>query len=281
MYDLRRDTLSRLTFTGGASPVWAPDGKHLAFSTHNSLWWIRADGSSGEPQLLLESKNPLNAYSFTRDSRYLAYFETTAETQNDVWTVSVDMADSEHRSWDTPRSFSRRCSGVEPAFSPDGRWIAYRSNESGTVELYVRPFRGAAKWQISSGGVMHPRWSPPGRQLFWETLDGHIMVADYTVQDDAFVPSRPRLWTETRILAPSGAYNLDVAPDGKRFVVFPEPDVNAADKGPVHVTFLINFLMSCGGGCLCDNDGMGGGISTMAARRPRGRGSRRASLRDS
>jgi Tol biopolymer transport system component len=242
VYDLPRDTLSRLTFTGGASPVWAPDGKHLVFSTRNSLWWIRTDGS-GEPQLLLEGKTPLNAYSFSPDSRHLAYFVTSADTQNDIWTVSVDMADSEHPKLGPPEVFLKTMfTELEPAFSPDGRWIAYRSNESGTVELYVRPFHGAAKWQISSGGVMHPRWSPAGRQLFYETLDGHIMVADYSVQGDAFVASRPRLWTETRILAPSGAYNLDVAPDGQRFVVFPEPDVTAADKGPVHVTFLINFF---------------------------------------
>lgn len=84
---------------------------------------------------------------------------------------------------------------------------------------------------------MHPRWSPMGRQLFYESLDGHVMVVDYNVEGDSFAASKPRLWTPTRILAPSGAYNMDVAPDGKRLVVFPLPQSDDETR----VTFLLNF----------------------------------------
>ena len=87
---------------------------------------------------------------------------------------------------------------------------------------------------------MHPRWSPAGRQLFYETLDGHVMVADYTVQGDSFVPSKPRLWTKDRILSPSGGFNMDIAPDGKRLVVFPVPPNDS--EALAHVTFLFNFV---------------------------------------
>jgi Tol biopolymer transport system component len=206
------------------------------------MWWIRADGS-GEPQLLLEGKNPVNPYSFSPDSRYLAYFVTTPDTQNDIWIMPLDSADSEHPKPGHGEPFLKTSfTELEPMFSPDGRWIAYRSNESGTIELYVRPFRGAGKWQVSSGGVMHPLWSRTGHQLFYETLDGHIMVSDYTVQNDSFVPGRPRPWSATQILAPSGGFNMDVAPDGKRFIVFPKPEANADDKAAGHVTFLINFF---------------------------------------
>jgi hypothetical protein len=130
-----------------------------------------------------------------------------------------------------------------PMFSPDGRWIAYRSNELGTNEIYVRPFpagRGG-KWQISTGGGLYGIWSNNGRELFYETADNCIMVVDYTVNGDSFVPGKPRLWSEKQIFY-TGVSNLALAPDGKRFAVFPMPEGAGPDKGSVHVTFLQNFL---------------------------------------
>ena len=87
---------------------------------------------------------------------------------------------------------------------------------------------------------MHPRWSPAGHQLFYETLDGHVMVVDYTAQGDSFVAGKPRLWAKDRILAASGGFNMDVAPDGKRLVVFPVPPTDG--EALAHVTFLFNFV---------------------------------------
>ena len=128
-------------------------------------------------------------------------------------------------------------------FSPDGRWIAYRSNESGTNEIYVRPFPGGrgGKWQISTGGGLYGIWSNNGRELFYETADNRIMVVDYTVNGDSFVSGKPRLWSEKQIFYP-GNSNLTLAPDGKRFAVFPMPEAAGPEKGSVHVTFLLNFL---------------------------------------
>ena len=128
-------------------------------------------------------------------------------------------------------------------FSPDGRWIAYRSDESGTNEIYVRPFPGGrgGKWQISTGGGLYGVWSNNGRELFYETADNRIMVVDYTVNGDSFVPGKPRLWSEKQIFYP-GVSNLALAPDGKRFAVFPMPEAAGPEKGSVHVTFLQNFL---------------------------------------
>jgi serine/threonine-protein kinase len=129
-----------------------------------------------------------------------------------------------------------------PVFSRDGRWVAYASNESGTYEIYVRPFAGpGGKWQISTGGSLYAFWSQDGRELFYETLDNHIMVVDYTTKGDSFMPGRPRLWSEEQIYD-TGTINAALAPDGKRFAVFPRPETAEEGKGSLHVTFLLNFF---------------------------------------
>src|SRR5207249_3264593 len=89
-----------------------------------------------------------------------------------------------------------------PTFSPDGRWIAYRSDESGRDETYVRPFPGpGGKWQISTGGGTNPTWSRTRHELFYGTPDQRIMVAPYTVEGDSFRAEKPRLWSEGRYTA--------------------------------------------------------------------------------
>ena len=113
--------------------------------------------------------------------------------------------------------------------------------------MYVRPFQGGApsgsgKWQISTSGGRHPIWSRDGRELFYETSDNRIMAASYTGKADSFAADKPRLWSNTQIREPAGISNLDLAPDGKRFAVFPRPDANGERKGSVHVTVLLNFF---------------------------------------
>ena len=87
-----------------------------------------------------------------------------------------------------------------PSFSPDGRWLAYSSNESGTYQIYVRAFPDkGGKWQISNIDGTYPMWSRDGHELFFEALDSRIMVAAYAVKGDSFVADRPRLWSEKKI----------------------------------------------------------------------------------
>jgi serine/threonine-protein kinase len=130
-----------------------------------------------------------------------------------------------------------------PRFSPDGRWIAYRSNESGSPEIYVRPFPTASggRWQISIGGGIYALWSNNGRELFYETADNRIMMVDYTVDGASFVPGKPRLWSDRQLFY-TGTSNLDVAPGGKRFAVFSIPETAPREKGSVHVTMLLHFF---------------------------------------
>ena len=246
VYELERQTMTRLTFDGRAQlPVWTPDGKHIAFqSTANgyAIGWVRSDGS-GETQQILAGQ-VIVPWSISPDGRRLACFENSPGGRRDIWTVTLDMSDPDHPKSGKPEPFLVTPSDeFSPMFSPDGRWIAYRSNESGAFETYVQPFpagRGG-KWQISTGGGLYATWSRNGRELFYESADNRIMVVDYTVSGDSFVPGKPRLWSDKQILYP-GTSNLALAPDGKRFAVFPMPEAVGPEKASVHVTFLENFF---------------------------------------
>ena len=128
-------------------------------------------------------------------------------------------------------------------FSPDGRWIAYRSNESGSEEIYVRPYpQRSGKWLVSTGGGLYQIWSNNGRELFYQTLDNHIMAVDYVVNGDSFIPGKPRVWSDKKLYSAGITTNWALAPDGKRFAVFLPPEVAGAETGSVHVTFLLNFF---------------------------------------
>ena len=141
IYDWGRQARTRLTFTAQAvnlGPVWTPDGKRIVFESQGtnkfSLQWIRADG--GEAQSLLESKSRLMPYSFSPDGKRLAFSEQNAETWMDLWTLPLDTSDPEQPKPGKPELFLRKpFAEQEPAFSPDGRWIAYTSTESGRLEV--------------------------------------------------------------------------------------------------------------------------------------------------
>ena len=110
---------------------------------------------------------------------------------------------------------------VDPAFSPDGKFIAYASSESGPEEIYVRPFPGSGgKWKISNAGGKFPVFARATRELFFLGGDDRIWVADYTIQDRAFSAGKPRVWSPTKV-ARAVRQNFDISADGKRAVVFP------------------------------------------------------------
>ena len=222
--------------------MWAPDGKHIVFQdAPSSLLWIRSDGA-GAPQRLLETANIALPWSFSPDGRRLAYRDDSPG--QDLWTLPLDLTDSGHPKASRPELFLRTLANeAVPRFSPDGRWIAYRSVESGSNEIYVRPFPAGSggRWQISSGGGFYGLWSSNGRELFYETADNRIMVVDYTVGGASFVPGRPRVWSDKQLFY-TGTSNLDLAPDGKRFAVFALPQPAPGAKGSVHITMLENFF---------------------------------------
>jgi serine/threonine-protein kinase len=249
--DLDRDTPSRLSFLAGQNRflAWTPDGKNIVFQSTNQaapgLYWTRSDGS-GEAQRLTDGKLIDIPYSFSPDGKRLAFQQVGNGGVSDLFTAPVDIDPARGaagvRLGKAELFLGTQFNEVYPAFSPDGRWLAYQSNESGTYEVYVRPFPGpGGRWQISTGGGRAPVWSRDGREVIFETPDYRVMAVNYTAKDDSFMASKSRVLTETRLRDIGNYPNYDLAPDSKRLAAFVADDANG-DKPPRHLTFLLNFF---------------------------------------
>jgi serine/threonine-protein kinase len=249
IYEWARDTLTRLTFdpADDQEPVWTPDGKRIAFASSRAkglpnIYWQRADGT-GEVQRLTDSPNPQFPSSFDPSGRYLAVYEITPKNSNDLMILPIE--GDEKSGWKTgkPSVFlNTPANEVEPMFSPDGRWIAYFSNESGQFEVFVRPFAGpGGKSQISTAGGIQPAWSRTRRELFYVAPDNRIMVVSYTVEGDSFKADKPRLWSEQAV-APRRASSVwfDLHPDGDRIAA--AVSTGQAEEKLDKVTFIFNFF---------------------------------------
>ncbi len=245
IYEGQRDTMTRLTFdagTVGMQAVWSPDGRYIVFAGKGGVFWTRSDGS-GTPQPLTQSKNAQFPNSFTPDGSRMTVIESNGSGGFALLTMALHN-DSTGLRGGKPEVFLQGSFDVRtPMFSPDGRWLAYSSNESGNYQVYVRAFPAqGGKWLISNAGGLFPVWSHNGRELFFRSSENRIMVASYIVKGDSFVADQPRVWSEKR-LAPVGfAQTFDVAPDGKRIAVLMPVETPEAQQAQNHVVFLINFF---------------------------------------
>jgi len=255
-YDIERDTLTRLTFGGmwNEMPVWTPDGQRIVYSVLGSndipnLYWKRADGA-GDAQRLTESKAAQYAGSWSPDGKTLAFYAIDQGTKTGFDLYTMTMEGDEKSGWKPgePKLFlGTPALEVRPMFSPDGRWLAYMSNESGTMEIYVRPFPGpGGKWQISSGGGYDPQWSRTSKELYYRTNDQKIMVARFTATGDSFQADKPVLWSEGQFAARgTTAINFALHPDGKRFAVLKTPG-GETEQQFNKVVFVFNFFDELG-----------------------------------
>jgi Tol biopolymer transport system component len=243
IYDWQRGGKTRLT--DGKSvyiyPVWSPDGRYVVFSSSGGMFWTRADGA-GKPQPLTASKALQSPASFTPDGKRLVFSELNP-AGGLIQTVLLNGGSGQLHA-NTPELFLQTASAAPyPAFSSDGRWLAYADAESGSYEVYVRAFPDkGTRWLISNGGGTIPVWSKNGRELFYRTEDSRIMVTTYTVKGDTFVAGKPRVWSERRLANTGLTPNFDLAPDGKRFVVLMAPEGAEPTEVPSHVTLMMNFF---------------------------------------
>lgn len=244
LYDRQRDTLGRLTYGLGydSSPVWTPDGQFVVFYSQGGIFFRRADGA-GKTELLTSSKNSQYPSSFTKDGKWLAFAEANPATSWDIWTVPVQTEAGRLRAGKPQPVLNTHFSEMYPAFSPDGRWLAYASNENGKFDVFVRAFpESGARWQISNNGGDKPVWSPNGHELLFRAESGHVMAATYRWSGDSFVADKPRFWSQ-KITADVGfASNFDIAPDGKSVVALIAPESGEDERDRGRVVFVQNFF---------------------------------------
>jgi Tol biopolymer transport system component len=232
VHDIARGTTSAITpGTAGANrPSWSPDGEWLTYAhprttgkgVGQAIYRKRADGTGEEEALTPDSI--LNAYpsSWSPDGKTLAFYRFSEKDGSccEIWTLTI----GKNGKPEEPRRFLEGSTGAafQPRFSPDGRWLAYFSLESGVPQVYVVPSSGSGgKWQISTDGGVEPQWSKTGHELFYVLSGGGALLAvPYAVDKNSFQPGKPEvLFTDKfEVRAPFTSY--DVTPDGQHFVVF-------------------------------------------------------------
>jgi serine/threonine-protein kinase len=249
IYDWERDTLTRLTFVDSLDqdPIWTPDGNRIVFESardgSRNLYWQRSDGA-GEVQRLTESTNEQSPESWHPDGRVLAFVEDRGMTSWDIMTLTLQGSKEEGWTLGEATPFlSTPTLELQPVFSPDGKWLAYVSTESGRLEVYVRPFPGpGGKWQVSNNGGIYPAWSPDGKAIHYAaTNPRRIMRASYRVDGDQLEVDRPTVWSDVELASRGAERHWALHPDGRRAVFFQnieEEDLETRRR----VQFVFNFF---------------------------------------
>jgi Tol biopolymer transport system component len=205
---------NRLTAVGqNGMPVWTPDSDRITFWNDFETIQSKVVGSDTADELH-KSLHPVFPTSWTPGGEDLIFFEFNSETRGDIWVLPED---GEAKSW-----MATEFAEGHPRLSPDGRWLAYVSNESGRYEVYVQAYPGAGeKTTVSTDGGFEPVWSPDGRELFYR-IGARMMVASIQTSP-VFRSSRPRELFEGAYLSGREivaiATTYDVAPDGEHFLM--------------------------------------------------------------
>ena len=240
LHDLSRETLTRFTFEGNRNlnSLWTPDGKRIAFLSNkegpgkSAIYWQWADGSGGLERLT-SSEYTQVPMSWSPDGQLLAFMENNPTTGYDIWVLRL----GDHKAQPFLRTpFNESV----PRFSPDGRWLAYISNESGRYEIYVQPYPGpGGKWQISTEGGTEPTWNPNGRELFYRS--GNKMMAVDIATQPGFTAGKPRALFEGRYApTPATTPNYDVSLDGQRFLMLKPNEQEAS--APTQINVVLNWF---------------------------------------
>jgi serine/threonine protein kinase/Tol biopolymer transport system component len=225
---------ARLTFDPGndQTPVWSPDGEQIVFFSNQTgrsqLYLKNADGSGSEEGVADLAASSGNPWDWSRDAKYILFRKA-----NELWYLSG------------PERLAKpllqgKWTVRNAQFSPDGRWMAYASNETGNWEIYVSPFPGVnGKWQVSSGGGQEPRWRQDGKELFYVSAEGKMMAVTVTT-GASFKAGSPVALFQTHRRQPVSSqdqFSYDVSEAGQRFLIITK--VDEANAAPLSV--LLNW----------------------------------------
>jgi serine/threonine protein kinase len=235
LYDVGKGVSTRLTFDpmGDRNPVWSPDGGSIIFSSnrkgHFDIYEKKADGTGAE-QPLFVSNIEKAATDWSRDGRYLCLsVNGKPGTKWDLWILPMTGDKKPYPFLET--EFSEWLG----SFSPDSRWIAYQSDESGRYEIYVRPFQGSeGKWQVSTAGGFYPLWRHDGRELYYVSADRKLMAVDISQSGSTFQAGTPHVLFDTDVKGQGDVQA--VTPNGQRFLLSVTPGASS-----VPITVVMNW----------------------------------------
>jgi len=216
IYELSNAAAERLTFSSATDqlPIWNSDGKQVTYGSNQKLRFIlyrkNSDGSGPEQEVADLGTAENGPWDWSRDGRYLLMMKNT-----ELWYLPFPGGE--------PKPFLQTHGTIRNGqFSPDGRWVAYASNETGSWEIFVSPFPAAtSKWQVSRGGGEEPRWRRDGKELFYLSGDGKMMAVEVKA-GASFETGTPVTLFQTRArqaVSFMDAYSYDVTPDGQKFLV--------------------------------------------------------------
>jgi Tol biopolymer transport system component len=243
-WDFTRQTLTRLTFdpADDAYPVWSPDSRRLIFASSRTgvgnLFWQTADGT-GAAERLAESPNLQLPHAITPDGTRIIFREIGTTTGLDVMLMPLQPPRRAQPLVQT--MFNER----NPEIAPDGRWLAYESNESGRDETYVRPFPdvNGGRWQVSTRGGRTPLWSRNGQELFYLSPEG-VLMGVRVEGGTSWRSSTPEPVLRGQYFysgVPNGR-TFDIAPDGRRFLMIKEGGSDAAAPPQNHIIFVQHWV---------------------------------------
>ena len=234
--DLEKGTGLRITSTFSQMPVWSPDGKNILHNNGNNIA-VKAANGSGDAEILLQ-RTAFPA-SWSPDGRFILFTERGVKTRMDLWALPMFGERREYQLLNSP--FEE----LHPQLSPDGRWLAYSSDETGSYEIYVQSFSsdgklGADKRRVSTTGGKLPVWRRDADELFFIASDGQMMASSVKIGGAKFGFDAPKPLFKTRTLDLEGSiyHEYDVSPDGQRFLI----GTLIGDTKAAPPTVILNWL---------------------------------------
>jgi Tol biopolymer transport system component/predicted Ser/Thr protein kinase len=236
LFESTRGIMTRFTFDSrgrDASPVWSPDGARVAFASNREgafELYQKISSGAGSDESLLKASGPTFPTQWSFDGRFIVY-----EQAGDLWLLPTS------KDGKPAPLIQTKFNESEGQFSPDGRWITYTSNESGSSEVYVQPFPATgAKWQISASGGTEARWNPNGKELFYISTDRKLMSVTIRTNGANFEAEPPKILFQTRLFSATTLVNghrYAVSPNGQRFLMI----TTSQEQTSMPITVVVNW----------------------------------------